>query len=278
MVHRTRYDDWSLPKGKLRRHEPPLLGARREVWEETGVEPTVGPCLGTSRYRVGDRVKSVRYWSMRGRNGRFQPTREVDRLVWYRLDQARQVLTYRADVALLDRLEQVAAPVDSVILLVSPASAGDPDSWSGDQRDRPLDAGGRRQAETLRSTLRLFEPSEVRAADLVRCVDTVAPLAADLDVALQPDPALSEPDAAMARLTQLAAGARTPRLPVGVRGVVVCAEAKVVAHAVGELVSEPVGLTQSALPRDGSLWALFFSHGQLLAADYYPAGDGSGGR
>ena len=42
VVHRPRYDDWSLPKGKLDHGETFEDGALREVFEETG-------CAGGSR-------------------------------------------------------------------------------------------------------------------------------------------------------------------------------------------------------------------------------------
>ena len=52
MVHRPRHDDWTLPKGKLHRGEHPVVAARREVWEETGVEAWVGVRLPSVSYQV----------------------------------------------------------------------------------------------------------------------------------------------------------------------------------------------------------------------------------
>src|SRR3954452_16963036 len=67
LVHRPRYDDWSLPKGKLNAHEHVLLGARREIEEETGHQMVFGPPLGVQRYAVrkngGTAEKLVPYWS-----------------------------------------------------------------------------------------------------------------------------------------------------------------------------------------------------------------------
>src|SRR5215831_18611299 len=69
LVHRPRYDDWSLPKGKRKRGEHLVVTAHREVWEETGIRPRLGRRLPTVSYRVpvpggGESDKTVDYWSM----------------------------------------------------------------------------------------------------------------------------------------------------------------------------------------------------------------------
>lgn len=63
LVHRPKYDDWSHPKGKLKRGEGFLTGALREVEEETGYDAVPGAVLPTLRYVVGGRPKEVRYWA-----------------------------------------------------------------------------------------------------------------------------------------------------------------------------------------------------------------------
>ncbi|MBH5335581.1 NUDIX hydrolase [Streptomyces pactum] len=105
LVHRPRYDDWSHPKGKLKRGEDPLRGAVREVLEETGIGCLPGPELPTVRYPVRGRPKEVRYWAAEADpEDVFVPNREVDRLLWLPPDPARGLLTHHHDRALVDAL------------------------------------------------------------------------------------------------------------------------------------------------------------------------------
>jgi 8-oxo-dGTP diphosphatase len=107
VVHRPRYDDWSLPKGKLAPGESELDAAVREVLEETGFHVRVGEALGTTRYRRivngEDRPKVVHWWAMEATSGEFTPNAEVDALRWIPLDTARNVLSTASDLTVLRR-------------------------------------------------------------------------------------------------------------------------------------------------------------------------------
>ena len=105
LVHRPKYDDWTLPKGKLEAGEPFEAAARREVEEETGLRCVLGEELATSGYR--DRhgqAKVVRYWAMTPESGRFTPNREVDEVRWLPPAEARSLLTYERDRPVVDSL------------------------------------------------------------------------------------------------------------------------------------------------------------------------------
>lgn len=103
LVHRPKYDDWTLPKGKLDAGEGWLDAAVREVAEETGHSVEVGDALGDITYRVAGGDKRVRYWAMRAAGGAFTPTSEVDALRWLPASQARWALTYDRDREVLNR-------------------------------------------------------------------------------------------------------------------------------------------------------------------------------
>jgi 8-oxo-dGTP diphosphatase len=98
LVHRPKYDDWSLPKGKLDPGEDFEEGALREVDEETGLRCRLGRELPSTRYTdAKGRPKLVRYWEMTPESGEFRPTREVDELRWLPPEEAEELLTYERD-------------------------------------------------------------------------------------------------------------------------------------------------------------------------------------
>lgn len=108
LVHRPRYDDWTLPKGKLDPGETGEAGALREVEEETGLRGRLGPEIVEVRYddRHG-RPKRVRYWAMTVDDGAFTVNDEVDEVRWLSLADAAAALTYPRDAAVLDALAQL---------------------------------------------------------------------------------------------------------------------------------------------------------------------------
>ena len=74
VVQRRRDRFWVLPRGKLRRNERPVNGARREVVEETGFRVRVCEFVGAITYLSGGRPKVVQYWVMQAA---AQPSHEV---------------------------------------------------------------------------------------------------------------------------------------------------------------------------------------------------------
>ncbi|MFJ1755544.1 NUDIX hydrolase [Kitasatospora sp. NPDC088134] len=104
LVHRPKYDDWSLPKGKLEPGEGWRAAALREVLEETGLRCVLGPELPAQHYLAHGRPKEVRYWSAVPTGGAFRPNREVDRLEWLPPRRAKERLTHPRDRVLIDAL------------------------------------------------------------------------------------------------------------------------------------------------------------------------------
>jgi 8-oxo-dGTP diphosphatase len=196
LVHRPRYDDWSLPKGKLTAHEHVLLAARREIEEETLVQVVLGPPLGVQRYAVrkngGTAEKLVHYWAAIPVNeGDFEPNDEVDEISWLPVDKARNKLSYPRDVDILDALEH-AVPVVATVVVVRHAEAVKRKDWDGKDTVRPLTSNGEAVAERLADVLAALGADRIISSDAERCVATLTPYAASIDRHIHLWPEISE--------------------------------------------------------------------------------------
>jgi 8-oxo-dGTP diphosphatase len=196
LVHRPRYDDWSLPKGKLTPNEHVLHGARREIEEETGHQVVLGPPLGVQRYTVrkngGTAEKLVHYWSATPIDDpEFQPNSEVDEITWLPVDKARGKLSYPRDVDILDSLDRV-VPVVATLILVRHAEAVKRKEWDGKDTLRPLSATGTGQADRLIGVLAALGVNRVISSDAERCAATLTPYAASIDRPVHLWPEISE--------------------------------------------------------------------------------------
>jgi 8-oxo-(d)GTP phosphatase len=198
LVHRPRYDDWSLPKGKLNRGEHPLAAAVREVYEETAVRATPRSRLPTIRYLTGQPgvEKLVDFWAMRAESwSPREPDHEIADVRWIAGTDALSLLSYVHDRGVVKAfLEQ--PPPSGVVAIVRHGNAGERGSWPGDDNERPLDTDGVAQSEQLASLLGLLAPRRIVSAMPKRCVQTMQPLAAYTDLVVETDPAFNEDAAA----------------------------------------------------------------------------------
>ncbi|ACV77880.1 NUDIX hydrolase [Nakamurella multipartita] len=270
LVHRPRYNDWSLPKGKAEHDEVPQVTAAREVEEETGFRAAIGRSLTTVSYTTSAGPKTVQYFAARRLGGFFAPNKEVDRLEWLSMDKARARMSYEFDRAVLSTFALEPAAQQGV-LLVRHARAGQREAFVGDDALRPLDAKGRRQAAALVGELGVYAPTTVHSAPLERCRGTVAPLAEKLGTGVVPEKSLSEdayrddPAAARRRLVDLAVA----QLPG--ETTVVCSQGGVIPGVVKSLATrDDVPVAGVSTPK-AAYWFLSFDGRRLVQADPYPA-------
>jgi 8-oxo-dGTP diphosphatase len=266
LVHRPRYDDWALPKGKLDNGEHPLACAVREVAEETGARGVPQGRLPRVDYALPDgRPKTVDYWLMRtAGEGPVQDTDEVDETAWLPLAEAAARVSYADERTVLDHLAGL-PPVTSVVALIRHAHAGDRKSWVGRDALRPIDEVGQVQADRIGTVLSLLEPARLYAATPLRCKQTLEPLAErlgglpivqDAAFAEPPDPADAPDRAKLAaqRLLDL----RSPAVTV------ICSQGKVMPTLVATLRDEADPAPYKA-PK-GTGWLLTWSGDRLLDA------------
>ncbi|WP_286274247.1 8-oxo-(d)GTP phosphatase MutT1 [Mycobacterium antarcticum] len=264
VVHRPRYDDWSLPKGKVDPGETEPVTAVREVLEETGYASELGRRLVAVSYPLDVGVKHVRYWAARALGGEFVPNEEVDELVWLPAADALKRLQYPDDRKVLRRFAKKPANTRTV-LVVRHGTAGSKSRYKGDDRSRPLDKHGRAQAESLVGQLLAFGATDVHAAPRVRCHQTVQPLAEELGVPIHDEPALTEEayadshGAARRRMLEIATTNGTP---------VICSQGKVIPDLIAWWCDRDGVRPDRSRNRKGSTWVLSLVGDGLIAADH----------
>jgi 8-oxo-(d)GTP phosphatase len=271
IIHRPRYDDWSIPKGKLVPGESELEGAIREVSEETGYRVQVRYPLGVVNYDKSSggetRVKTVRYWAMHAEGGLFSPSREVDQLRWLSVEDAFAILSHERDRELLRSFATM--PVRTrCILLVRHGSAGSRSDWTGDDTLRPLDETGEAQAEAMVWLLTRFDVREIISAPPARCRETVEPLSAAVGLAIREESVLSEGGyygrerEAISLLRSLGSDGTAA---------VVCSQGGVIPDLLTRLAKQDGSeMPPSLAAKKGSVWSLTFADQKLLVAEYFP--------
>lgn len=139
-----------------------------------------------------------------------------------------------------------------LVLLVRHARAGDRAGWAGDDRLRPLDRRGRRQAEALAPLLAERGVTRLLSSPYVRCVQTFVPAAAALGLELERTDALAEG----------ARGEDVLRLLRSVEGGVPALSTH------GDVIAELLGPDAEA--KKGSFWELDLAADELSARAYFP--------
>jgi 8-oxo-dGTP diphosphatase len=275
LVHRPKYDDWSFPKGKLDRGERAAAAAVREVLEETGVPVRLGPPLASQRYPIRGGMKTVVYWTGRPVDHAadhvdvttYVPNAEIDDVRWVPVDKAAAALTYAYDrVTLAEALDLRKRTRTFVVLRHGVARAKK--SWRGDDRRRPLLAGGLRQAERLVPVLAAYGVTRLVSSGSTRCTQTLDPYVDSYGGRLETDDVFSEedatPKAVRARVADLVADLEGASKHTG--GVVLCTHRPVLPW-----VFDALGLEHARLEK-GEMLVVHLRRGRVVATERHQAG------
>lgn len=264
LVHRPRYDDWSLPKGKLNRREGFLEAALREVREETGFRANRPVEVGSVGYETdaGNR-KVVRWWHMEAAGGKFRANHEVDDVAWLSLGKAKKRLQYTNDRKVLERADALADdPTYSKIYLVRHAQAGVKAQWKDKDRKRPLDRHGRKQAIDLAVRFKAHPVTRILTSDTQRCVQTAKPLVNAIRM-----PALLD--------RRLRIGAEIDDVLKLIRrlkgeSAVIVSHGEVIGPVIRRLGRDGVDLEGPMEWKKGSVWVLEARKGRIPSGRYIP--------
>ena len=201
LIHRTKYRDVTLPKGKVDPGETLAETAVREIREETGIRVALGVPVGVSRYRLpSSRTKIVHYWAAEAtdaavRTSTFVPNKEIAAIEWVGLKKARKHLSYPVDVEILDEfvrlVDEQALPTFPIIALRH-AKALPREDWDKKDAARPLNPRGKRQAKAIVGPLLAFGVRRIVSSPAERCVRTVEPLSAAISQRIQLSEAISQ--------------------------------------------------------------------------------------
>jgi 8-oxo-dGTP diphosphatase len=263
VVHRPRYDDWSLPKGKDEPGESPEAAAVREVLEEAGQPTRIISALGKSSYQTVAGDKTVQWFAMRATGPlSFVANGEVDRIEWLPPEAAVNLLTYPRDRQLVSSIDGEALLATGTFYLVRHGAAGDRNLWKGDDTQRPLTVKGERQAEAIARILQDEEIERIISSPYLRCTQTVEPLAAATGLPLEIDDSLAEAEGGKPTRDLIKALAGT--------NAVLCSHGDVIPALLDWMVRRGMLLKSIFDCKKGSIWQVDINAGEFQKARYFP--------
>lgn len=193
LIHRPKYDDWTLPKGKIEEGETALQCAYRELFEETRIKASFTRQLGSVEYEESGQRKRVIFWAARCAldASTFVVNEEVDQLEWLAPENALAKATHDSDRQMIESFLEQPHYTDTLIILrhTKALERGD---WDEEDSQRTLDEIGFDQAQLLIKHLEPFAIDEIYTSNYVRCVQTVTPLSHSRGLNMTQVPSLNE--------------------------------------------------------------------------------------
>ncbi|MFY0407305.1 NUDIX hydrolase [Solicola sp. PLA-1-18] len=274
VIHRPKYDDWSLPKGKVDPGEVLPGTAVREVEEETGLRVRLGVRLNGTTYtlRTGG-TKQVHWWTARPVGGidpvDYEPNHEVDEVRWATLDVAAALMTWDRDRDVLADFaltvyarEHRARP----LLLVRHAEARPRKRWRGDDLARPLTPAGEAWARRLPALVDAFAAEVALTSPAARCTSTIAPWARASGVHPIADDRIAESDRAGGAPSSRLAGEVVGDLLGSSERTLVCTHRPVLPP-----LYDALGLRGLGTITPGSAVVVHHRHGRVLGQETFTA-------
>lgn len=264
LVHRPRYDDWSLPKGKINPDEYLAGCAVRETLEEAAVDVRLGMPLDRLSYPVGGGTKTVSYWRARAlKENSHKPNDEIDSVLWLPASHALRKVTYADERPLIQ--QAVELPDSTPLVIVRHGKAMLRANWTGRDQARPLDERGRRQSRLLVPLLEAFGVGKLTSSTSVRCLKTLQPHARAhrLEVegwtTLTEEQAEKNPKAVATLMKRLAREAAESEVPTAICG----------HRPVLPLMLEAIGVPFRPLQPGAALVAHLGGQGDVLAVEVH---------
>ena len=271
LIHRPRYDDWTLPKGKIEEGETALQCAYRELIEETGIKASFTRQLGTVEYEESEQRKRVIFWAARCAldPGNFTANEEVDQLTWLAPEDALAQATHESDRQMIENFLSQEQHTDTLIILrhTKALERGD---WDEEDSERTLNEVGFDQAQLLIKHLEPFALDEIYTSDYVRCVQTVTPLAHSRGIAITQVPSLNERTFEEDPLRSVAFA---NALKQDEKNILICSHNPVIPTMLRGILNTKLKNKDLIKLEPGDAWIVHRVRGEIVGLDYLSIGN-----